>query len=130
MNKAVKRGLHLLIISAVVAIFGVLTAVGVSANVDDTFVVNTVEGAPITYTITSIDKYAFIYHEKLGTITIPSNGEYIDDSAFSCCGFNKMIVNRETPPELGEGVFSYSTEFELVVPSGSEGDYKAAGWPI
>ena len=53
MNKAVKRGLHLLIISAVVAIFGVLTAVGVSANVDDTFVVNTVEGAPITYKVTS-----------------------------------------------------------------------------
>lgn len=47
--------------------------------------------------------------------------------AFSCCKFDKIIVNCQTLLELGKGVFDYSMEFELVVPSGVENDYKGEG---
>lgn len=84
----------------------------------------------VEYTVTGIGAYVFIYYEKLTIVTLPDTLKTIDDGAFSCCRFDKMIINCQTPPELGNGVFDYSMKFELVVFSGAEDAYKAAGWPI
>lgn len=91
---------------------------------------NKVEYDGIWYNVTGIGSYAFIYYEKLTTVALPDTLENIEDGAFSCCKFDKMIINCQTPSELGKGVFDYSMEFELAVPSGTEDAYKTAGWPI
>lgn len=53
MNKFVKKVLHLFVIMAITSVFGILTSIGVSATVGDTFVRNNENGFPITYEITS-----------------------------------------------------------------------------
>jgi len=83
----------------------------------------------VEYTVTGIGAYVFIYYEKLTIVTLPDTLKTIDDGAFSCCRFDKMIINCQTPPELGNGVFDYSM-FKFDVPSGAEDAYKAAGWQI
>lgn len=98
--------------------------------IGDITIPNKVEYDGLEYTVKSIGSNAFIYHEKLTTVTLPNTIKTIEDGAFSCCKFDKMIINSQTPPELGKGVFDYSMEFELVVPFGAEDAYKAAGWPI
>lgn len=146
MNKIIRKSLYLLIISAITAIFGVLAVVGVSAEVGDTFTVNTVEGAPITYKATSEGEFpevevASCHDNYNGTVTLPesvvnpnNNLEYsitgIGYSAFCRCYNLTSVTIPDSVTTIGDWAFSYCGSLtDVTIPESvtTIGDYAFCG---
>lgn len=82
-----------------------------------------------TDNVERIGELAFSGCSALKTLTISSSVKTIDKEAFKDCGaLDSIRVNAETPPTLGENVFSGITcsGVRLYVPRKSYNDYKTA----
>jgi hypothetical protein len=85
----------------------------------------------IPNSVTSIGETAFYYCSGFtGSLTIPNSVSSIGGGAFSHTGFTSMTVSADTPPTLGQYVFSgISQSIPVHVPCGSLAAYQAAnGW--
>ena len=81
----------------------------------------------IPSSVTSIGTGAFMDCPILTSITIPSGVTFIGDNAFtSCSSLSSIIVEATTPPALGSGVFNYTNDCPIYVPSESVQAYKTA----
>ena len=79
--------------------------------------------------VTTILQYAF-YDTGLTSIEIQSSVEYIDKMAFGYCySLSSIMVQRETPPDLGFRVFvGVDESIPVYVPCGYDGVYSELGW--
>lgn len=85
----------------------------------------------IPYGITTIGTVAFAECRSLQNITIPESCAYILAAAFeNCTLLASVTVQSVTPPSLGNGVFSGTSQnLVIYVPAESVETYKAAsGW--
>ena len=77
----------------------------------------------------SIGKYAFSGCTGLTELTFPTSIQSIGGSAFGGCKKVTVITFKSaTPPDCGYNIFSIGdpTNFQIVVPSGSESSYQTA----
>ena len=85
----------------------------------------------IPYGITTIGNYAFAGCTLLASISIPYGITTINAGAFADCTLLASVtVQSVTPPSLGNGVFSGTSQnLVIYVPAESVDTYKAAsGW--
>ena len=76
--------------------------------------------------VTSIGASAFA-DSNLNYITIPSSVTSIGSSAFYYCkSLQSVIINSVEPPSGGDGMFDYTNNCPIYVPSGSVEAYKTA----
>ena len=78
--------------------------------------------------VTSIGEATFLWCSCLTSVTIGNSVTSIGENAFyGCNNLNTLTILSSTPPTLGEGVFSISTQ--IIVPFESLGLYESTvGW--
>ena len=72
----------------------------------------------MTYSVTSIDSYAFDYCESLTSITIPNSVRSISDYAFSGAGLTSITIPKNVT-SIGEGILKGCGLTTIVVESGN-----------
>lgn len=104
---------------------------GVTSVGEHAFVwLNSLTNATIALTVTSIGDSAFDGCESLTGVAIPANVTSIGDGAFyDCRSLVRVMMNGETPPELGSSAFDFSFACTFYVPAGSRHAYDfGTGW--
>ena len=77
--------------------------------------------------VTYIGSFAFVWCEKLQTITIPKGVTYIGESAFyGCDGMSHITMECAAPPKINED--SIPEETTIYVPAGSKAKYLSGMW--
>lgn len=128
-----QKRLHLLTIMAITSLFGILTSIGASATVGDTFVHYNIEGFPITYKITSetfqtveiVDIEDF-NRKNMYKVTLPNTVENksnqleysvtsIGGNAFYNCTNLINVVIPDSIITIGDNVFYNCTNLKNVV---------------
>ena len=85
--------------------------------------------AILSNNITSIDSYTFCNCISLASITIPKSVTSIGNWAFDGCQqLTSMTIYHETPPQIGNYIFSKRTYATLYVPAGCKAAYEAADY--
>ena len=91
---------------------------------------NSATSLSLNSSLRTIGECAFRGLTRLTTLTIPSNVVTIGASAFAgCYHLGSIIVNRTTPPVLGNGALDDTSNCTIYVPQGSYDLYvNAEGW--
>ena len=114
-----------------------LTAVSIPGSVntigDDAFsVCDNLASITIGESVRTIGSHAFYQCLALTTITLPSSITGIGEYAFARCNLTSVISNIQTPFEISDKVFYYSTTYVdaiLTVPADKVSAYRnTAGW--
>lgn len=81
----------------------------------------------ISNTVTKIEECAFYGTGNLIDVTVPDSIETIGDEAFLHSNFTSITFLGDTPPIVGNKIFSYCNNLmNIYVPSGSVDEYKSA----
>ena len=79
--------------------------------------------------LTEISNSCFSNDIALSNVVIPSNITRIGHTAFAGCDIKCLTMVGETPPALGNDVFSFNRESIILVPASAVDTYKSSnGW--